>query len=168
MFNLSFRDKKFKIVQKFGIFVLISLVIILAGAIDMFAVRGMNFGIEFSGGINVEVEARDAENLEDTVTSWLKDNGYVIGGAIQKVGTGLSFRVNSELADGTNLNTTEEGADQTLLVIHSNMISGEGAEYEDGSLKAHLEEKYPNIEIDVTTHVIGNDVKNYTVKNNKW
>jgi preprotein translocase SecF subunit len=165
MFNISFRDKKFKIVEKFGIFVLISLVIILAGAIDMFAVRGMNFGIEFSGGINVEVEARGAENLEDTVTAWLSDNGYVLGGAIQKAGAGLSFRVNSELKDGTDLNTTVEGAEQTLLVDHSNKISGEGAENYSGSLKAHLEEKYPSIEVEVTTHVIGNDVKNYTVKN---
>ena len=166
MFNFSFKDKNLKIVQKFGIFILISLIIIVAGAIDMFAIRGMNFGVEFSGGIRIDVTAKNADGIEDKIETWLNDAGYVISGDVQTSGNDaetLTFKVNSVLKDGTDLNTTVEGDTETLLVQHSDKISGEG-EYE-GSLKAYLDGEYKEVEIEVVTQVIGNDVKNYTVKN---
>ena len=56
MLNLNFKDKNLGIVKKFWVFVIISAVIILAGLVDMFFVRHMNFGVEFSGGTSVEIE----------------------------------------------------------------------------------------------------------------
>ena len=55
MLNLNFKNKNFNLVKKFWIFVIVSAVIILAGLVDMFFVRHMNFGVEFSGGMRVQV-----------------------------------------------------------------------------------------------------------------
>ncbi len=145
MLSFNLKNKKLGIVKKYWIFVIVSAVIILAGLVDMLFVRHMNFGVEFSGGISVEVEyeAVDESALKEAVSGYFKDAGYVVDGEPQKSGaTGqkvLTYRIKTEVAG-------DEGSkiDQELAKV--------------------LEEK--EIEgVTVTSHTIGNDVKNYIVRN---
>lgn len=76
--NIFTKLKNAKYVQKFFITLAISLLIIIAGVV-MTCVKGMNLGIEFTGGIKVSIDAPDVDNFdendfENTVTEWLKGN----------------------------------------------------------------------------------------------
>lgn len=63
--KFSFYGKEFKIVNKFFIFIAVSLAILLGGVVDIF-VRGMNIGIEFSPGATVQVTIDDIDNFDET------------------------------------------------------------------------------------------------------
>ena len=97
MLNLNFKDKNLKIVQKFWIFLIVSVVIIVAGLVDTFFVRHMNLGVEFEGGISINVDVggvSDLSNLEGEVNKWLKGGNdkkdvYEVDGTVQKSGVGL-------------------------------------------------------------------------------
>ena len=85
--NLS--NKNVKIVEKFKIFIAISLVILLAGVIMLF-VKGMNVGIDFSGGAKVELQlssfAGDSEIekiIDEEVSKIFAENGLKKVGAVQ-------------------------------------------------------------------------------------
>lgn len=80
--NIFTKLKNAKYVQKFIITLSISLLIIIAGVV-MTCVKGMNLGIEFTGGIKVSIDAPedtpnvdnfDENDFENTVTEWLKGN----------------------------------------------------------------------------------------------
>lgn len=177
MLGLNFKDKNLKIVEKFWIFLLISVVIIVAGLVDTFFVRNMNLGVEFSGGSNIEVSVGisdfDQGKFETAVKNWLggdRDNdgaveskAYEVDGNVQKSGADLStfsFRIGmSMVEDGktVDLNDKPEGAEQILLITENEEIKTE--------LKTYLEGYFGNnTTVEVETHVIGNDVKNYTVR----
>ena len=70
MFN--FRDKKINIVKNLWIFLLISVVIILAGLVDTFWVRGLNLGVEFSGGASIDVSAVTNRRATKNIMKHLK------------------------------------------------------------------------------------------------
>lgn len=78
-----------KIVEKFKYFICVSLAIILVGIV-MFCVKGMNIGIDFTGGTKIEIELSSfASNdnaksiIEDKVKSFLEENGCKTVGAMQ-------------------------------------------------------------------------------------
>lgn len=77
--NLTAKLKNAKFVQRFFITLAVSLLIIIAGIV-MTCVKGMNLGIEFTGGLKVsidapdEVENLDSKDFERTVTDWLEGN----------------------------------------------------------------------------------------------
>lgn len=182
MFN--FRDKKINIVKNLWIFLLISVVIILAGLVDTFWVRGLNLGVEFSGGASIDVTVNDVSNLkekefENLVKDWLKGDRdetdgvdskvFDVDGNVQKSGSGLStfsFRIGTTMThDGVEFDLNEmvqttEG-EQTRLVAENEEIKDELKEF----LDAYLTKTYGKGSVEVEPHVIGNDVKNYTVKN---
>ena len=62
--NIFTKLKNAKYVQKFIITLSISLLIIIAGVV-MTCVKGMNLGIEFTGGIKVSVEADDVTDKKE-------------------------------------------------------------------------------------------------------
>ena len=68
--NLTAKLKNAKFVQRFFITLAVGLLIIIAGIV-MTCVKGMNLGIEFTGGIKISVDANDASDVENIVTKWL-------------------------------------------------------------------------------------------------
>ena len=86
---LNLQNKQLKIVEKFKIFLAISLVIILAGVVMLF-VKGMNVGIDFSGGAKLEIQLSsfagdsDARDIIDgEVSKFLQESGLKKVGAVQ-------------------------------------------------------------------------------------
>ncbi len=80
MRNLS--KANLKIVEKFKIFALISLVIIIVGVV-FFAINGLNLGLDFTGGAEIEVELDESVNkatAEAEITDILEGYGLELGG----------------------------------------------------------------------------------------
>ena len=69
MFN--FAKKDFNVVQKFPMLILISVMIILCGAIFMLG-QGLNLGIDYEGGAKVEIELADEMNISRSYISRLE------------------------------------------------------------------------------------------------
>lgn len=74
--SLFAKAKNAKYVQRFLITLIIGLLVIIAGVV-MTCVKGMNLGIEFTGGLKVSVDAPEIDNFdgkdfENTVTKWLE------------------------------------------------------------------------------------------------
>lgn len=76
--------KEFRLVEKFKWFALVSLIIMLIGGVFM-AVRGMNFGIDFTGGAKVEIDlgafADDSEvkkAFEEKFVGFFEDKGLKV------------------------------------------------------------------------------------------
>ena len=135
MINLSFKGKRFKIVDKFFIFLAISCAVILTGIIFMATVH-MNVGLDFSSGAIIEVTVENSEfdtakkdgnkSEVDTFigdfTSWLKTEKNftsvdtdpqtsVTGGS-----TTIEFRVGNQITvDGKTVDLNGEEAEQSLV-----------------------------------------------------
>lgn len=79
MFN--FAKKDFNVVQKFPMLILISVMIILCGAIFMLG-QGLNLGIDYEGGAKVEIELADEiadkDAFESHLRDFMNDNGYTV------------------------------------------------------------------------------------------
>lgn len=184
--NFSFRNKKLKVVEKFFALVAVSLAIIIAGFVYM-AIGGMNLGVEFSGGANIQVTVSnvsdlDAGKFEKKVINWLKgdrDNDgkvdantkqYAVSGNVQTSGRSTyEFRISPEMktAEGKTINLYDipEGSNESYLSIENSeikeLLSKEVTKYIVDTYK--LEESAFTVEVE--PHVIGEDVKNYTVRN---
>jgi preprotein translocase subunit SecF len=59
-----FKNTKYDIVNKRRITFIISLVLIMAGIVSLF-VRGLNFGIDFSGGVKMQIEFSESISAEE-------------------------------------------------------------------------------------------------------
>lgn len=86
-----FSDKKVKIVEKFPIMIAVSIVIVLMGGIFMAVNKGMNIGIDFAGGTQIEIDlgsfASDS-TAKDIIVNEINDffvtkNGCKIADAVQ-------------------------------------------------------------------------------------
>ncbi len=108
MLNLSFKGKNFHIFEKFLISAIIAGVVFLTG-LGFMIFKGMNIGIEFSGGAILTVEVDDTaegfnkSSFEDTYKSWLRDKGYTVNDTVQTIGdNGYEFRISDKSKDLTN------------------------------------------------------------------
>ena len=79
MFN--FAKKDFNIVKKFPTLILISLMIVVCGAIFMLG-HGLNLGIDYAGGAKVEIELAeeiaDKDAFEAHLRELITDGGYTV------------------------------------------------------------------------------------------
>ena len=94
----NLKDKNVKIVEKFYIFVIVALVVVLTGVGFMIARGGMNIGLDFSGGVKIEVnfDTMDSESekiVTGEIEKVIKDNGYNLVDAVQVSGTIFEARL---------------------------------------------------------------------------
>lgn len=84
--------KKFNVnfVSKFPITAVLSAILVI-GSIVLFAQKGLNYGVDFRGGSEIQVSFKEVVNLEDLRTS-LKDAGFD-SSSVQSIG---------DLTDGTH------------------------------------------------------------------
>ncbi len=113
---LNLQNKQFKIVEKFKIFLAISLVIILAGVVMLF-VKGMNVGIDFSGGAKLEIQLSsfagdsDARDIIDgEISKFLDENGLKRVGAVQTSPSegGVTYEYRLSYYHNGDLKTSEQ------------------------------------------------------------
>lgn len=182
----SLKNKKVKIVEKFGIFISVSLLIIIAGVVMLF-VQGMNLGVEFKGGMTFEVtigKESVAKNItganEDAfktaITDWLasgevklNEDTYKFNPAsnVQKSGDDTyEFRVDKDaLKNGAAYVLDTESNDFTEIFSK-----------ETGAMSVAIKNKVVDWvsskdmtvtvdEITVNTHTIGNEVMQSIIKN---
>ena len=129
-----FKNKEFHLVEKFKIFIVVALAVVLVGAGFMIAnlIGGknvMNFGIDFTGGAVIDIDlydfARNEENkkiiekaVTDVITS--EKNGCKIEGAMTTSdssdgGATYEFRL-AYYQNGKTLTTEEEGREFVRFV----------------------------------------------------
>lgn len=126
--------KQFKYTQKSKIFALVSLVLIIAGVIGLLVNGGLSYGIDFTGGTNIQVDMQGAKFTTDDIETVVSE---AIGGA----------DVQAQLLDG--------GKSVSIKTIELSTYA-EGAEASEvDSVFAALEDKYgitiPASERNVTT-----------------
>ncbi len=115
----DFSNKKVKIVEKFPIFIAVSLVIILIGGIFMAINKGMNIGIDFAGGTQIEIDlgsfASDKQAKEIITNEinkfFIDENGCKMADAVQTTthtdGT-VSYEFRLSYYHNGNLTTKEQ------------------------------------------------------------
>ena len=173
------KNKNLKIVQKFVIFLVISFLVIAAGAV-MMIVKGMNLGVEFKGGmtISVEVEGVSISNekeFKDEVNTLLK-NGVTINGetvkfnpssTVQKSGDNeYEFRVDRDAVGSTS-------GEIDLSNMEATMTTEQQEAYRelDGDFAKAIQSKVSenpqatNVTITVKPSTMGNDVMKATLRN---
>lgn len=140
----SLKNKKVKIVEKYVICLCLSLAIIIAGVV-MAIVKGTNYGIDFTGGIKISVDAYtdvdnfDGADFDKTITEWLTsktvtENGanvnkpqYKISGkpAINGSNYVYTLEISYTKADGTvvdNMLTTKADDGKDLVEVENSYI----------------------------------------------
>lgn len=126
--------KQFKYTQKSKIFALVSLVLIIAGVIGLLINGGLSYGIDFTGGTNIQVDMQGAEFSTDDIEAVVSE---AIGGA----------DVQAQLLDG--------GKSVTIKTVELSTYAENGEESEVDSVFGALEDKYkitiPASERNVTT-----------------
>lgn len=126
--------KQFKYTQKSKFFALVSLVLIIAGVIGLLINGGLSYGIDFTGGTNIQVDMQGAEFSTDDIEAVVSE---AIGGA----------DVQAQLLDG--------GKSVTIKTVELSTYAENGEESEVDSVFSALEDKYnitiPASERNVTT-----------------
>lgn len=126
--------KQFKYTQKSKIFALVSLVLIIAGVVGLLVNSGLSYGIDFTGGTNIQVDMQGAEFTTDDIETAVSE---AIGGA----------DVQAQLLDG--------GKSVSIKTIELSTYAENGEESEVDSVFAAIEDKYgitiPASERNVTT-----------------
>ncbi|MBR1868335.1 MAG: protein translocase subunit SecF [Clostridia bacterium] len=193
MANLSFRDKQFKIVNKFFIFLAISLVVIIAGVVDIL-VRGMNIGIEFSAGASIEVTVDDfsgfdGDAFKKTFQDWLagdrldgekSDRKFDVSRNTQTSSvsgkTTYEFRIgttvveNGETVDLTAAVEDENGENSGKTLLNEYVIQIRDEILPDVRKYLSEHESYyadteaDDIDVSVDVHTIDNSVMVYTIR----
>lgn len=182
----SFKDKKIKIVEKFLIFLCISLVVIAVGVAMLF-VKGMNLGVEFKGGATFDVtienevamsnlKAEDEDKFKSDVNKWL-ENGVTLGedtfkfnpaSNVQKAGDGtFEFRVDKDaFKNGEAYELVVESENFTeLFMKEESEISTALKGYVTEWIKTTTNIEISADDVTVKTHTIGNDVMRATIRN---
>lgn len=186
----SLKTKNVKIVEKFVLFLCISLAVIAAGIVMMFVGGGMNLGVEFKGGLTLEVGfeditaanyiAKNEDAFKSDVNKWLEsgvklgDETYTFKPAstVQKVGKyTYEFRVGREAkiagqSDNYILNTESKGFTEIFSKgtgLMATAIKEHVVEYVNA--KANLPQKITVDDVTVNPHTIGNDVMKAIIRN---
>ena len=191
MVNLSFKGKRFKIVNKFFIFLAVSLAVILVG-VGFLIGKGMNVGIDFAGGATIEVtikEFKDAGDFADTYVDWLKGDrdldGNVDAGAREfsvsaspRISTtseattyefrlGTTMKQNGETVDLTEKITDEESPDKgkTKLLAYTQETKNEMVKsiYEFLRTNAHYKSVYGEMSDEELAQIV--EVNPHTIDN---
>ena len=178
------KNKNLKIVQKFVIFLVISFLVIAAGAV-MMIVKGMNLGVEFKGGmtISVEVEGVSISNekeFKDEVNTLLK-NGVTINGetvkfnpssTVQKSGDNeYEFRVDRDAVGSTSGEIDLSNMEATMTTEQQEAyreLDGDFAKAIQSKVSEYVTSKNPqatNVTITVKPSTMGNDVMKATLRN---
>lgn len=176
--NIFTKLKNAKYVQKFFITLAISLLIIIAGVV-MTCVKGMNLGIEFTGGIKVSVEADDVtdkKEFENTLRKWLEGDRGVSETGESKNPDNKKFEIKNVTVNGDNyvvvLGTTmtENGKKVNMLTTIKSgekEITGYVAQREsqeiNSELTTYLREKY-NDGVTVSSSFVGNESAKWVLK----
>ncbi len=193
MVNFSFRDKKFRISEKFFLYLAIGLVVIAVGFVFM-AIKGMNVGIEFSAGATVEVSVKNIENFDESsfkkdFEGWLQGDRNFDGTVEYKdqyqtsttqtsrtagVAT-FEFRFGTKMkSDGQEIDLsatvddeTSDDYGKTLLMVKAEEVKKEIST----AVLAYLQDKYPSAEVtetsehfEINAHTLDNDVMLYTIR----
>ncbi len=172
------KSKIFKIVEKFKIFLPISLAVILTGVI-LICTIGMNVGLDFSGGAQLTVTFGEFENAEeqnqvyDLVENTIKKNKFEIGlvrwanDAVNgtSVEIGLEYKYDGKEIDASN---------ETLQTQFLESINGEGDNDTD-SLKHKIitavNGQFAKFELDndsFTTRIVNATTAQNLLKNAIW
>ena len=193
MVNFSFRDKKFKISEKFFLYLAIGLIVIAVGFVFM-AIKGMNVGIEFSAGATVEVSVKNIENFDEGTfkkdfEGWLQGDRNFDGSKEYKdqyttsttqtsrtAGvTTFEFRFGTKMKeDGKDVDLSEVINDETsdnngrtLLMVKADEVKKDIGK----AVLAYLQEKYPGANVtetsenfEINAHTLDNDVMLYTIR----
>ncbi len=193
MVNFSFRDKKFKIAEKFFLYLAIGIVVIAVGFVFM-AIKGMNVGIEFSAGATVEVSVKNVENFDENAfkkdfEGWLQGDRDFDGTKEYKdqyttsttqtsrtAGvTTFEFRFGTKMKeDGKEVDLSEVINDETsddngrtLLMVKADEVKKDI----EKAVLAYLQEKYPGANVtensenfEINAHTLDNDVMLYTIR----
>ena len=117
--------KQVKIVEKFKIFLAVSLAVILAGAIVLIA-AGMNVGVDFAGGAKIEIELGSfaaegnlADPIKDEIKGVITEEGYQINGDIQSSnssdGLVVTYEVTLRYYHNGDLSESEQSEFITLI-----------------------------------------------------
>lgn len=181
----SLKRKKVKIVEKYVICLCLSLAIIIAGAV-MAIVKGTNYGIDFTGGIKISVDAYtdvdnfDGADFDKTITEWLTsktvtENGasvnkpqYKISGkpAINGSNYVYTLEISYTKADGTvvdNMLTTKADDGKDLVEVENSYIR----EHLNTYLNEYYQSKYGS---DITKkdivnpNFVGNESMKYILR----
>ena len=193
MVNFSFRDKKFRISEKFFLYLVIGLVVIAVGFVFM-AIKGMNVGIEFSAGATVEVSVKNIENFDESsfkkdFEGWLQGDRNFDGTVEYKdqyqtsttqtsrtagVAT-FEFRFGTKMkSEGQEIDLsatvddeTSDDYGKTLLMVKAEEVKKEISL----AVLAYLQDKYPSAEVtetsehcEINAHTLDNDVMLYTIR----
>ena len=186
----SLKTKNVKIVEKFVLFLCISLAVIAAGIVMMFVGGGMNLGVEFKGGMTLEVGieditaanyiAKNEDAFKSDVNKWLEsgvklgDETYTFKPAsnVQKAGEGTyEFRVDKEAKiagqSGNYILNTESKGFTEIFSKETGLMATAVKEHvvEYVNAKANLPKKITVDDVTVRTHTIGNDVMKATIRN---
>ena len=86
----------FKLVDRSHLFVILSLILIIIGAISL-SLKGLNLGVEFKGGTSVSVISEDELNLKD-ITNDLKAKGYDIVTTNETANGGIYTKISNQLS----------------------------------------------------------------------
>ena len=138
----NLKNKQFKIVEKFKWLGLISLVVILAGAIAIIA-GNFNLGIDFTGGAKVEVELQGEvdefkADFEKVFKEKIESQKFSVNGAMLESehdsGTTYEFRLDFELDGKKVSNDKEEDAFRFAL-------NGDDADASVNGLRGYMEDE---------------------------
>ncbi len=178
MKKFSLRDKNLKIVEKFVIFLCVSLAVVIAGAAVMIF-KGMNLGVEFKGGMTFEVSVdgytiADENAFEKSINDWL-EGGVTLDGVVykfnpssnvQKSGdNSYEFRVDRYAVkeDGSKLDlSTITDEIKTTFIEKSGAMNTAVTEKVEEILSSKTTNDF---EVSVVSHTIGNDVMKATLRN---
>ena len=183
----SLKNKKCKIVEKFGIFISVSLLVIIAGVVMLF-VQGMNLGVEFKGGMTLEVTIEkeavvknitgaDEDAFKADINDWLASGEVKLGddtykfnpsANVQKSGEDTyEFRVDKDaLKNGATYLLNTDSTDFTEIFSKetgamSVAIKNKVIDWVSVKKNVTLTED----DVTVKTHTIGNEVMQAIIKN---
>ena len=160
--NIFTKLKNAKYVQKFIITLSISLLIIIAGVV-MTCVKGMNLGIEFTGGIKVSVEADDVtdkKEFENTLRKWLEGDRGVSETGESKNPDNKKFEIKN--GKKVNMLTTKAKFKSGEKEITGYVAQRESQEI-NSELTTYLQEKY-NAGVTVSSSFVGNESAKWVLK----